>query len=297
MAFSLENPGFSVETREDSVDSTAPEGFLQHSSLASPSTPSSGGSAHHACPRCYGWMSTFSVDRHSFCVKCLGSDCNIESRYDECMSSMESYVKLRKSLASKNSVRKSTISKAPSSPGPSAPIGLEVVDVDDRISSQLSKMSCEFDKKLEMVSDGLLAKFSEFMPKNEARITNRSISAEPEVPGRTAHYGQSLPLCHSVRTVDSPLQFQSNVGGPVPLGLGSAHPTSSGESLDRVLRVGVEPVQVQDTLVGGPEVAQPPSILRRPRILFAAPAGLHLVLRSLRMRRMTIVTLSWLPLQ
>ena len=169
-------------------------------------------------------------------------------------------------------MRKSTISKAPSSPGPNAPIGLQVANVDDRISSRLSKMSCECDKKLESVSVGLLAKVSEFMFKIEARITNRSISAEPEVPGCMPHYCQSPPLCSSVRTVDSPLQFQSNAGGPVPLGLASVHPTS-GESLDRVLEVGVEPAQAQDTPVGGPEVAQTPSVSRRPRVSFAASAG------------------------
>ena len=56
----------------------------------------------------------------------------------------------------------------------------------------------------------------------------------------------------------------------MPLGSGFAHPTSSGESLDRVLGVDVEPAQAQGTPVGGPEVAQPPSVLRRPRVLFAA---------------------------
>ena len=59
-------------------------------------------------------------------------------------------------------------------------------------------MSREFDKKLETVSDGLLAKFSDFITKIEARITNRSFSAEPEVLGCTPHYGQSPPLCRSV---------------------------------------------------------------------------------------------------
>ena len=103
MAFSLENPGFLVESRKDSVDSTAPEGLPQHSSVASPSMPSSGDSARRTCRRCHGMMSSFSGDRHSFCVKCRGSDCNIDSRCDECMSwsmeEIESYVKLRKSLS------------------------------------------------------------------------------------------------------------------------------------------------------------------------------------------------------
>ena len=96
----------------------------------------------------------------------------------------------------------------------------------------MCQLSCltVFDKNLDTVSDGLLAEFNDFMFKIEARITNRSLSAEPEVPGHTPHYGQSPLLCRSVRTVDSLLQFQSTAGGPVPLGSGFAHPTSSGES-------------------------------------------------------------------
>ena len=54
----------------------------------------------------------------------------------------------------------------------------------------------------------------------------------------------------------------------MPVGLGFARPTSSCESLDRVLGVGAEPAQAQGTPGGGPEVAQPPSVLRR--VLFEA---------------------------
>ena len=65
------------------------------------------------------------------------------------MEEMESYVKLRKSLASKSRGRKGSSSKASSSPGPSAPVVLNVSDVDDRISSQFSLFSREFNKKLD----------------------------------------------------------------------------------------------------------------------------------------------------
>ena len=83
-----------------------------------------------------------------------------------------------------------------------------------------------------------------------------TLSAEPEVPGRTPRLGQSPPLRYSVRIGDNRLQFQSDIGGPVPLGSGFAHSSTSGESLDRVLGVGPEPAQTQGTLAGGPEVAQ-----------------------------------------
>ena len=58
----------------------------------------------------------------------------------------------------------------------------------------------------------------------------------------------------------------------MPLGSGFAHPSTSGESLDRVLGVGPEPAQAQGTLAGGPEVAQPPSVLCRPSVSFVASA-------------------------
>ena len=245
MAFSLDDPGFCLESREDSMESAAPEEFSQQSSMTCPSMPSSGDSARRNCPRCLGRMSSFSVDRHSFCSKCCGSECNIENRCDECMSwsveEMESYVKLRKSLASKSHGRKGSSSKASSSPGPSAPFVLNVSDVDDRISSQFAIISREFDKKLETVSDGILSKFSDFVSKIEDGLTNRSLSAEPEGPGRKPLHGQSLPLRHSVSIGNNHRQFQSDVGGPVPLGSGFAHPSASGESLDGVLGVGPEP--------------------------------------------------------
>ena len=49
----------------------------------------------------------------------------------------------------------------------------------------------------------------------------------------------------------------------MPLGLGFAHPKSSGTFFDRVLAVGAEPAQAQGTPAGGPEVEQSPLVLRR----------------------------------
>ena len=80
----------------------------------------------------------------------------------------------------------------------------------------------------------------------------------------------------------------------MPLGLGFAHPNSSAKFIVRVLEVGAEPAQAQGTPVVGPEVAQPPLVLRRPRVLVAVSARPNLVVRSLRMRKRTIMTLFWL---
>ena len=80
-------------------------------------------------------MSSLPLDRHSFCYKCRGADCNLENRCDECMSwsleEMKFYVKLCKSLASKSLGKKSSRSKAQSSPGPIAPVSMTVADIDD----------------------------------------------------------------------------------------------------------------------------------------------------------------------
>ena len=51
MAFSLDNPGFLLESRENSVEAAAPDMSSQHSSTASLSTLSSAVSAHCNCPK------------------------------------------------------------------------------------------------------------------------------------------------------------------------------------------------------------------------------------------------------
>ena len=63
----------------------------------------------------------------------------------------------------------------------------------------------------------------------------------------------------------------------MPLGSGFAHSSTFGECSDRVLVIGPEPAQAQDTLAGGPEVAQSPAVLRSPNLSFAASAGPVLV--------------------
>ena len=55
------------------------------------------------------------------------------------------------------------------------------------------------------------------------RITNRSLSAEPEVSGRMPYSGQSPPLCSPVGIDVQPHQFQGTAEGPMPLGSGFAH--------------------------------------------------------------------------
>ena len=87
-------------------------------------------------------MSSFSLDRHTFYIRCRGSDCRFDIKFDECMlwssEEMEAYVKLSKSLASKGCHHKSVV-KLHSSHGSTA--SSVNVDINDRIASQMASLS------------------------------------------------------------------------------------------------------------------------------------------------------------
>ena len=118
MEISLDNPGFQVDVADVEVHQVdVPK--------SSSGSSSSGEAAHHSCTKCHGRMSSFSLDRHLFCTKCLGSECAVSSGCDECFSwakeEMEGYVKLRKSLTSKSKKNKSLSRSSSSSPWSTAP--------------------------------------------------------------------------------------------------------------------------------------------------------------------------------
>ena len=66
MDISLDNPGFQLDV-SDQVD-------IHQADDPRPSSgsSSSGESTRHSCARCHGRMSSFSLDRHLFCIKCRG---------------------------------------------------------------------------------------------------------------------------------------------------------------------------------------------------------------------------------
>ena len=147
MAFSFENPGFSIDVSDQVDVHQSDAGVLQSSGNSSSSL---GESTRHSCQHCHGRTSSLSLDHHTFCSKCHGSDCDFDNKCDEYMSwtkeEMEAYVKLRKSLASKGRHRKSS-SKPPSSPWSTAP----VVSVDSIIASQISSFLQNIDKTLGLI--------------------------------------------------------------------------------------------------------------------------------------------------
>ena len=103
----LDEPGF-----------TAPAGStVPPSSDSSVEQPPDGRSKCVACPR---RMSAKTADRHTTCVVCRGYDCNVESRFEECIEWPEEeirlYAKMCKSLKSKGSSKHR--SKPSASPPP-----------------------------------------------------------------------------------------------------------------------------------------------------------------------------------
>ena len=229
MSFSLDNPGFATigEDLDNALGNPS-----QPMSGSSSSAPSSGESPRRSCPGCHGRMSSFSVDRHSICIKCLGNDCNIDCRCDECLSwsveEMESYVKLCKSLASEGKKKSSSAPKTPSSSGPQAPS----VDVNKKIHTHIATFSQDVDDRLASLSNSIMSRLDELFVSFRDEVSNRFLPAEPEVSGHTPPTGQSLPLRRSVSTHVNPMRFQIDVGGPMPQSSGSAHSHSEFSQLD-----------------------------------------------------------------
>ena len=139
MSISLDNPGFLLDV-SDQVDVHQPDA----SAIASGSS-SSGESTRRSCPRCHGRMSSISVDRHVFCVKCRGAECDHNSRCDDCMKwskeEMDSYVKLRKSLKAKSRPTKSSSRSSSSPPRSTAPD----IDFNGILSTQLDSVQKSVD--------------------------------------------------------------------------------------------------------------------------------------------------------
>ena len=273
MAFSLENPGFSIDV-SDQVDIHPSDiGFIPSSGNSS----SSGESTYHSCQRCHGTMSSFSLDRHMFCIKCRGSDCDQNTRYDEYLSwtkeEMEGYIKLRKSLSSKSKKNKNPLKTSSSPPRSTAP----VVDLDsrfaaqldtvNRFAAQLDTVNKSMDDKLSAMSSALLSQFTSMLDQFKLGITNSSISGNPGVPGYSVSQTEPPSLRHPVST-EIRLRFQDGGEDPVPHGLGVAQ--GAGVPLARP-QLGKDAVASRDPPMEGSENAQLPPDPLGPKVSFAQP--------------------------
>ena len=114
--YSLDDPGFETPSAPPSSDS---------SSVEDPSD------VRHNCITCPRRMSKKTVDRHTLCISCRGSDCDPDNRCEECMEWPEEeiklYAKYRKSLKSKT--------RSKSSAPPATSVSSPLADLESRVDS------------------------------------------------------------------------------------------------------------------------------------------------------------------
>ena len=170
----MDKPGFGVVTTDAEVHRSDPP------RSSGSSTTSSGESTRRSCSKCHGRMSSFSLDKHLFCMKCRGSECTLDTRCNECISWTEEemirYVKLRKSLSSKSK-------RSKSSPPRSIPLER---DTDEFNQSQLDSVQKMINDSVTSMSDKLMAKFSSMMDQFQARQHDIPLSSSSAVPGQSA---------------------------------------------------------------------------------------------------------------
>ena len=200
----MDKLGFGVGTTDAEVHFSDPP----RSSGSSSST--SGETTRRSCNQCHGRMSSFSLDKHLFCMKCRGSECSMNSRCDERMQwtkeEMEKYVKLRKSLSSK--------SKRSKSPPRSIPHDR---DSDVNLATQLDSIQKSVDDKIEAMSINLMARFSSTLDNFQSKISNTSCSDSSAVLGYSATSTEPVSRRPTVRTkCPTGLRFRKGREDPVP---------------------------------------------------------------------------------
>ena len=212
MDISLDNPGFNVDITDAEVHHSDPP-------KSSGSSTSAGDSVRRSCKKCHGRMSSFSLDKHLFCIKCRGSDCSLTSRCDECMQwtkeEMEGYIKLQKSLSSKGRRSKSPPQSTPHDS-----------DFDHNLAAQIESVNKSVDQKLEAMSSSLMSsRFSSMLDSFQLSLNKTSFPEDSAVPGYSACLSEPPSLRPTVSTKSrTGLRFREGEEDPVPheSGLASA---------------------------------------------------------------------------
>ena len=147
------------------------------------------------CVTCPRRMSSKTADRHTICVVCRGYDCNVESRYDECIEWPEEeirlYAKMRKSLKSKGSSKHwSKPSASPPPPATSMPPSQPHVlaNMQSQVDT-LNVMVNTLSESLLARMDALQASLAPPVPQSSSRPSHGPDAVSPQ-PGVTT--GESL---------------------------------------------------------------------------------------------------------
>ena len=231
-------------------------------------------------------MSSLALDKHTFCFKCRGANCDSQNKCDECMSwssgEMEAYVKLRKSLASKSRKPKSGSSKPPSSPMSVAPIAHDLSDVSSHMTGQFDSLKQSFDTRFEALSNFIFERFDNLArsmsDRMSASINLPSFSAEPRVLVQQPVHGQDTSLSSPDGTDGCHRLFQESGGDPMSRGSGFAHPSCIGESLARNINLGAAEALTWATPFGDAAHAQLRSFPLRRNVSFdnsTSPSSAH----------------------
>ena len=189
---------------------------FQSPGAPAPAPPSSGSSSdtatdRHTCLTCHRWMSKKTFDRHTVCVACRGSDCDIDHRCEECTEWPEEelllYMKHRRSLKSKRSKPKTQATPPPPPAAPSMPSSHPAPRSDfesrlDLLAIQVSALSDLFQSRLAAPQA-----IGDFLPASHASSQARlELDARSSHPVETAgHPQESQALGGSGREPDEPV--------------------------------------------------------------------------------------------
>ena len=275
----LDNPGF------------------QSQGAPPPPPPPSGSSSDSAadgrtCLSCHRWISKKTFGRHTLCISCRGSDCDIDHRWEECTEWPEEevmlYVKHRRTLKSKRRPKTQALPPPPPPPAaPAVPSSHSTSNIESRLellASQVSTLSELFTARL-----AALQAVGDFIP---ASLAPSPVRPESDTrcphPVETAGYHQeSQALGGSGREPDAPGSLpygQAQLGGDLrtSAGLGWASPSAS--SLQAPPQPPLAPggvfVPPLSAAALGPRFAPPPtsgahggSYTRAPPRFSSAPPG------------------------